>query len=136
MAQLPDPLVRSPDSSAPVFDLTLLPDPELYVPFLAPNSTAVGAGGGPVFLGQGVNTSLTPATAPPPVNLTALGEEVPSEVSTTAPPGPAAPSTSSNSSGGSGGSGGGSNAAVSVSPFNAAVSVAMGGAVAAIALML
>ncbi|KAF8532168.1 phosphoesterase family-domain-containing protein [Gautieria morchelliformis] len=50
----------------------------LFVPFLAPNLTAVGAGGGPVFVAPTLNTSLTTANAPAPVDLTALGETVPS----------------------------------------------------------
>jgi hypothetical protein len=52
-------------------------NPNMYVPFLAPNTAAVGAGGGPVFVAPGVNTNLTAANAPAPVNLTALGELVP-----------------------------------------------------------
>jgi hypothetical protein len=48
-----------------------------YVPFLAPNLTAVGAGGGPVFVAPGLNTNLTTANAPSPVNLTASNETVP-----------------------------------------------------------
>jgi hypothetical protein len=49
----------------------------LFVPFLAPNLTAVGAGGGKVFVAPGLNTSLTRANAPAPVNLTALNQTVP-----------------------------------------------------------
>jgi hypothetical protein len=47
------------------------------VPFTAPNTSAVGAGGGPVFIGPGLNTSFTAANAPAPVNLTALNQTVP-----------------------------------------------------------
>ncbi|KAI0261864.1 phosphoesterase family-domain-containing protein [Gloeopeniophorella convolvens] len=47
---------------------------ELYVPFTAPNTSAVGAGGGPVFIAQGLDTNFTAAQAPAPVNLTALGQ--------------------------------------------------------------
>ena len=53
-------------------------NPNMYVPFLAPNISAIGAGGGPVFIAHGLNTSLTAANAPPPVNLTAMHETVPS----------------------------------------------------------
>ncbi|KAI0039224.1 hypothetical protein FA95DRAFT_1528662 [Auriscalpium vulgare] len=48
-----------------------------YVPFTAPNVSATGAGGGPVFIAQGLNVNLTAATAPAPVNLTAANETVP-----------------------------------------------------------
>jgi hypothetical protein len=50
---------------------------KMYVPFLAPNTSAVGAGGGPVFVAPGVNTNLNAANAPAPVNLTASGQLVP-----------------------------------------------------------
>ena len=52
-------------------------NPGYYVPFTAPNTSAVGAGGGSVFIGPGLNTSLTAANAPAPVNLTALNQTVP-----------------------------------------------------------
>ena len=48
-----------------------------YVPFTAPNMSAVGAGGQGVFVADSLNTSFTPAVAPAPVNLTALNETVP-----------------------------------------------------------
>ncbi|KAL4246948.1 hypothetical protein ABKN59_007698 [Abortiporus biennis] len=51
---------------------------KLYVPFASPNLNAVGAGGGPVFVSPTLNTSVTPDTLPPPVNLAALGQQVPS----------------------------------------------------------
>ncbi|KAN0135815.1 Phosphoesterase family domain containing protein [Lactarius tabidus] len=64
-----------------------------YVPFTAPNTSAVGAGGGPVFIGPGLNTSFTAANAPAPVNLTAHNQTVPAS-------GPrVAPSTNSSSPG-------------------------------------
>jgi hypothetical protein len=47
------------------------------VPFTAPNTSAVGAGGGSVFVSPGMNTSFTAAVAPAPVNLTALNQTVP-----------------------------------------------------------
>ena len=53
-------------------------NPNMYVPFLAPNTSAVGAGGGAVFTATGLNTNMTAANAPAPVNLTALNETVPS----------------------------------------------------------
>ena len=74
----------------------------LFVPFLAPNISAVGAGGGPVFVAPGINTSLTTANAPAPVNLTALGETVPASgpdtdtPTSTAPGSVNSPSSSSN----------------------------------------
>jgi len=49
----------------------------IYLPFTAPNTSAVGAGGDSVFIASGLNTSLTAANAPAPVNLTALGMTVP-----------------------------------------------------------
>jgi hypothetical protein len=52
-------------------------NPGLYVPFTAPNTSAVGAGGGPVFVASGMNTSFTAAVAPPPVNLTQQNKTVP-----------------------------------------------------------
>lgn len=50
---------------------------QMYVPFTAPNMTAVGAGGGSVFVAANLNTSLTSANAPAPVNLTATNLTVP-----------------------------------------------------------
>jgi len=52
-------------------------NPNLYVPFTAPNVSAVAAGGGQVFVAPGNNLNLTAANAPSPVNLTALGLNVP-----------------------------------------------------------
>jgi hypothetical protein len=52
-------------------------NPGQYVPFTAPNTSAVGAGGGPVFVASGLNTSFTAAVAPAPVNLTAQNKTVP-----------------------------------------------------------
>ncbi|KAF8256841.1 hypothetical protein EI94DRAFT_1792456 [Lactarius quietus] len=49
---------------------------EYYVPFTAPSTSAVGAGGGPVFVGPGVATNLTAANAAAPVNLTTKNETV------------------------------------------------------------
>ncbi|OBZ76092.1 Acid phosphatase [Grifola frondosa] len=65
-------------SAIPLLNLTgTIPgpfNPDLYTLFYAPNTSAVGAGGGPVFIGPGLNTSLTFAALPPPVNLTAEGQ--------------------------------------------------------------
>ena len=47
------------------------------MPFTAPNTSAVGAGGGPVFIASGLDTNFTAASAPAPVNLTAKNESVP-----------------------------------------------------------
>ncbi|PCH37423.1 hypothetical protein WOLCODRAFT_109837 [Wolfiporia cocos MD-104 SS10] len=54
-------------------------NPEYYLPFTAPDTSAVGAGGGPVFLGPGLNTSITVASLADtaPVNLTAEGQQLP-----------------------------------------------------------
>lgn len=52
-------------------------NPGLYVPFTAPNTSAVGAGGGSVFVGPGMDTSFTAAVAPPPVNLTQQNKTLP-----------------------------------------------------------
>ncbi|KAH8989934.1 hypothetical protein EDB86DRAFT_2831420 [Lactarius hatsudake] len=50
---------------------------EYYVPITAPNTSAVGAGGGVVFVASVVDTSFTTASASAPVNLTAQGKTVP-----------------------------------------------------------
>ena len=47
------------------------------MPFIAPNTSAVGAGGGPVFVASGLNTSFTAAVAPAQVNLTEQNKTVP-----------------------------------------------------------
>ena len=39
--------------------------------------SAVGAGGGPVFIAPGLDTNCTAANAPAPINLTAKNESVP-----------------------------------------------------------
>ncbi|KAF8262921.1 phosphoesterase family-domain-containing protein [Lactarius quietus] len=70
---------------------------QYYVPFTAPNTSAVGAGGGSVFVASGLNTTFTAASAPAPVNLTAQNETVP-----WAGPRVTSSSSSSNSSSSSG----------------------------------
>ncbi|EJT99735.1 hypothetical protein DACRYDRAFT_109841 [Dacryopinax primogenitus] len=47
-------------------------NPDYWVTWTAPDMSAVGAGGGQVFVSSGTNTSLTAAAAGAPVNLTAL----------------------------------------------------------------
>ena len=68
---------------------------QMYVPYTAPNITAVGAGGGPVFVSPGLNLNMTAANAPAPVNLTAMNLTVPG--SQPSPTAPAAPKSSPNS---------------------------------------
>ncbi|GEM12008.1 acid phosphatase [Rhodotorula toruloides] len=48
---------------------------QMWTPILAPNMSAVGAGGGPVFAGNGTDTSLT--SWDQPINWTARGEPNP-----------------------------------------------------------
>ncbi len=90
---------------------------DFYIPFAAPDTNAAGAGGQSVFVAPGLNTSLSAAVLPSPVNLTAQGLDNPWG----ADPGfnyangteviePTASATAPTSSGSSGGSG--SNAAV------------------------
>lgn len=71
-----------PEGSRPETNLTGIfngpMNPEQYVNFLAPNSTTtIGAGNQSVLILPGLNTSLTLANAPAPVNLTALGKASP-----------------------------------------------------------
>lgn len=46
-------------------------NPNYFVPYLAPNTNSTGGGSGKTFVAPNVNTSLTPANAPAPVNITA-----------------------------------------------------------------
>ncbi|BGO88706.1 hypothetical protein NBRC10512_005152 [Rhodotorula toruloides] len=48
---------------------------QMWTPILAPNMSAIGAGGGPVFAGNGTDTSLT--SWDQPINWTARGEPNP-----------------------------------------------------------
>ncbi|KAI0698952.1 phosphoesterase family-domain-containing protein [Cerioporus squamosus] len=106
-------------SSIPLLNITgTIPGPlnvEHYIPFAAPNTSAVGAGGQGVFVAQGLNTSLSAASLPTPANLTAQGQSNPWGTD----PGInyangtkviASPTASSTSPGGNGS--GGSNAAI------------------------
>lgn len=69
---------------------------EMFVPFTAPNISAVGAGGGSVFFAPDVNTNLTAGNAPAPLNLTALNKTVPASGPLNgSATGPSAPSSSS-----------------------------------------
>ncbi|KAF7369669.1 Phosphoesterase-domain-containing protein [Mycena venus] len=52
-----------------------------FVPFAAPDLKACGAGGGSVFTRPGLNTELTVALLPPPVNLLALNKTTPWQMS-------------------------------------------------------
>lgn len=84
---------------------SLSSDAEQYVPFLAPNTSAVSAGGQGVFVASSLNTSLTASSAPAPVNLTALGQQVPAAGypnGSTSAPGPASSSNSSTNTSGAG----------------------------------
>ncbi|KAH9934149.1 phosphoesterase family-domain-containing protein [Fomitopsis serialis] len=73
--------ISANSSDIPLLNLTgTIPgplNPEYYVPFSAPNLNATGAGGGPVFKGPGLDTSLSAASLPAPVNLTAKGLDTP-----------------------------------------------------------
>ncbi|KAH8985728.1 hypothetical protein EDB86DRAFT_2941753 [Lactarius hatsudake] len=48
-----------------------------HVSITASNMSAVGAGGGTVFVASGLDTSFTAASAPSPIDLTAQGRTVP-----------------------------------------------------------
>jgi hypothetical protein len=76
--------VKVDATSAPQLNLTgVFPGPlnsEMYTPFTAPNMSAVGAGGGPVFVRAGLDKAATSAGAPqnltgdsPWMNATAVG---------------------------------------------------------------
>ncbi|KAJ6477818.1 phosphoesterase family-domain-containing protein [Mycena vitilis] len=77
--------VHVPADQVPRFNLSAVaPGPltsTLYTPFAAPNLHAHGAGGGPVLLRPGLNTSLTTASLPPPVNLGAQNATTPWQMS-------------------------------------------------------
>ena len=46
-------------------------NPQYYVPYLAPNTSAMGGGNGSTFVPNGTNLALNASDAPAPVNLTA-----------------------------------------------------------------
>lgn len=95
-----------------------------YVPFTAPNMSAVGAGGQGVFVAPSLNTSLTPAAAPAPVNLTALNATVPAAGAVNASGSAGAPAPS-----GAGAASGARAVRVSVGLVLGAVLAAVGAAV-------
>ena len=102
-----------------------LEDPDLYIPFAAPNANATGAGGGPVFLGPGLNISVTPESLPKPVNLTEARQSVPaSGYGNITGPGVPAPTAS--------GSTGNANGGVEV---RAAVGAVLGAVLGVVALL-
>ncbi|KAJ7087029.1 phosphoesterase family-domain-containing protein [Mycena crocata] len=74
-----------PANEAPMFNLSgVAPGPltsSLFVPFAAPNLTAVGAGGGDVHTRPGLDPTLTPGALPPPVNLIAQNKTTPWQMS-------------------------------------------------------
>jgi hypothetical protein len=66
--------VYVPDSQIPLTNLTrVYPgplNPQMYVPFLAPDMQAKGAGGQGVYVSPCLNLNMTAANAPAPKNLT------------------------------------------------------------------
>ena len=52
-------------------------NPQLFVPFVAPDLEAKGAGSDNVFVAPTLNKSMTLANAPSPVNLAAMNLTVP-----------------------------------------------------------
>ncbi|KZW01632.1 hypothetical protein EXIGLDRAFT_709905 [Exidia glandulosa HHB12029] len=52
-------------------------NPAFFQSFTAPNTSATGAGGGPVFVGPGVDMSFTKSSLPAPVDLSAPGAGFP-----------------------------------------------------------
>ncbi|KAI0033321.1 phosphoesterase family-domain-containing protein [Vararia minispora EC-137] len=68
-------------AAIPLTNLTgTIPGPlnvNAWFPFTAPNTSAVGAGNGTVFVAPGVNMNLTIASAPQPINLTQRGQSLP-----------------------------------------------------------
>ncbi|KAI0922670.1 hypothetical protein AcV5_009582 [Taiwanofungus camphoratus] len=73
--------ISANSSAIPLLNITgTIPgplNPEYYVPFAAPNMSAVGPGGGAVFQGPGLDTSISAASLPAPVNLTGKGQDTP-----------------------------------------------------------
>ncbi|EKM55005.1 uncharacterized protein PHACADRAFT_255295 [Phanerochaete carnosa HHB-10118-sp] len=96
-------------SALPLTNLTGVFDGPLnanqYVPFTAPNMSAVGAGGQGVFVASSLNQSFTSAVAPAPVNLTAQNETVPAS----GPPNASSSAGAPGASGSGAASGGGSS---------------------------
>jgi hypothetical protein len=69
-----------PSSNLPQLNITgTIPgplNPDYYVPYVAPNTNGTGGGSGPTFVASNVNTSLTSANAPAPVNITSTGAAI------------------------------------------------------------
>ena len=69
--------LTSPCARTALLNITgTIPGPlnaQFYVPFTAPNTSAVSVGGGGVFVSPLLNKNFTAASAPKPVNLTASG---------------------------------------------------------------
>ncbi|KAJ7723259.1 phosphoesterase family-domain-containing protein [Mycena metata] len=74
-----------PVDQIPQFNLTGVasgaPTSANFVPFVAPNLNARGAGSGGVFTGPGLDTTITDDNLPPPVDLTALDTATPWQMS-------------------------------------------------------
>ncbi|KAJ7437921.1 phosphoesterase family-domain-containing protein [Mycena galericulata] len=77
--------VKVPAKEVPQFNLTnVAPGPltsNNFVPFSAPNLNAHGAGSGGVFIRPGLNTALTSARLPAPVDLAAVNKSTPWQLS-------------------------------------------------------
>ncbi|KAF7333706.1 Phosphoesterase-domain-containing protein [Mycena venus] len=77
--------VKVPADQVPQFNLTGVASGALtsasFVPFAAPNLKARGAGGGAVLTRPGLNTKLTAASLPPPVDMLALNKTTPWQMS-------------------------------------------------------
>ncbi|KAJ6611862.1 hypothetical protein B0H10DRAFT_2283847 [Mycena sp. CBHHK59/15] len=77
--------VKVPADQVSQFNLTGVASGALisanFVPFAAPNLKARGAGGGPVLTRPGLNTMLTVASLPPPVNILTLNRTMPWQMS-------------------------------------------------------
>ncbi|GJJ13952.1 hypothetical protein Clacol_008209 [Clathrus columnatus] len=94
--------VNVTDNAIPLTNISgPIPGPlnsDVYIPFTAPNVSAVGAGGGKVFVAPNINLNLTAANAPAAVNLTGQGLNVPASgplnSSATAPAPGSSPTTS------------------------------------------
>lgn len=51
-------------------------NPDYFVPYLAPNTSATGGGDGPTFVANNINRTLNASDAPAPVNLTATSSAI------------------------------------------------------------
>ncbi|KAJ7182344.1 hypothetical protein C8R43DRAFT_1228803 [Mycena crocata] len=77
--------VHVPADKVPMFNLSGVVPGALtsaqFIPFAAPNLHARGAGGGSVLTRPGLNTKLTVASLPPPVNMLAVNRTTPWQMS-------------------------------------------------------